>query len=110
VYWFRKNYPDLVIVSHRNEQKNTAKHTGVLANRNGRHKGTADLQVIYPSDGLHGFFIEMKRPGERQDRDQVEFERYVTNVGYLYRVCDSLELFKKYIITYTQIPPREVEP
>jgi hypothetical protein len=64
----------------------TMKLTGLL-------KGASDLIVILPDRTL--MFVELKIETGRQSDDQKEFETRVTELGFKYILCRSLEDFKK---------------
>jgi len=64
--------------------------------------GVADLFLPYPGRGYHGFFIEMKRPGNLSgtSEGQKEFLAYVEKAGYLGQVFDTFEDAKEAILWY----------
>lgn len=55
--------------------------------------GVPDLFLPYPAHGYHGYYIEMKRPGNIKGvRDgQRDFMAWAESVGYLCQVHDSAE-------------------
>jgi len=55
--------------------------------------GVPDLFLPLPARGYHGFYIEMKRPGNlRGVRDgQSDYMAYAESVGYLCQVHDTAE-------------------
>lgn len=60
------------------------KATGLVA-------GVSDLIVVQPNNVL---FIEVKFKKGRQQPNQLEFEKTVTNLGFKYYVVRSLDEFK----------------
>lgn len=55
--------------------------------------GIPDLFLPFPSRGYHGFYIEMKRPGNENgvsDRQRA-FMEYAEKVGYLCQVHDNAD-------------------
>ena len=88
VRWFRENYPDYLIWSVPNEAAHSrwAKFSAM-----GALSGVADLTVVMPDRVV---FVEMKdHKGEQRDSQKV-FEGKVTDMGYSYYVCRSLEDFQ----------------
>ena len=63
--------------------------------------GVSDYICLIPIGGYHGLCIEFKLPGETQSPEQVDFERKVTKVGFMYRIAYSteqaIEIFKAYL-------------
>jgi len=53
--------------------------------------GVSDLIVVTKEKVL---FIELKLPKGKQQKTQKEFQSDVTNLGYEYHICRSLEEFK----------------
>ena len=102
VGWFRRNYPDIVITSIRNEAKysRAQKHYGVLANRAGRHAGVADLLVLTPRLGWAALFIEMKTPKGTQSSDQLRFAAYCVKHGYMYALARNIDEFREIVTEY----------
>ena len=60
------------------------KATGVVA-------GVADLIIIQDNTTL---FVELKKPTGRQSKEQIEFEKTVTDLGFKYYLIRSLDEFK----------------
>lgn len=94
VKWFRLQYPNLVIFAVPNggsrnlyEAKNM-KESGTLA-------GVADLVVV--GNGGRVLFVEMKAGRNKQEDNQILFQKNVERLGHKYVVCRSIEGFKKEI-------------
>lgn len=64
--------------------------------REGFVPGVADLFLAVPGE-KPGLFIEMKTEKGRQRPEQVEFQKAVTESGYGYEVCRSLDQFQKVV-------------
>ena len=100
VEWFRFQYPHLVIFSIPNGGRRNKieaaklKRTGVLA-------GVADLCILYSDGGYPmGLFIEIKVEGRKQTDKQIEFEKRISQYGYYYHVCRSIEEFMNVVNEY----------
>lgn len=91
VSWFHLNYPEYIIFSVPNEgcyrRKNYFENLGMLS-------GVSDTIVILPNKVL---FIEFKTSKSYQQPEQREFENKVSQLGFSYYVCRSLEQFKDII-------------
>ena len=94
VKWFRLQYPNLVIFAVPNggsrnlyEAKNM-KESGTLA-------GVADLVIV--GNGGKVLFVEMKAGRNKQEDNQILFQKNVERLGHKYVVCRSIEGFKKEI-------------
>jgi len=72
--------------SRRAAQMNKLKAEGLVP-------GISDLFLPWPSRGFHGFYIEMKRPGNINGvRDgQKDFIAFVESAGYFAQVHDNAE-------------------
>lgn len=73
----------------RGSDKRSAMIAGATMKAEGTKSGVADLSLPVARHGYHGFYIEMKKPGSKQSPDQVRFEKFVTENGYLYAVFDT---------------------
>lgn len=75
----------------RGDSEKSARIQGALMKAEGVKKGVADCLLPVAKHGYHGFFIEMKKPGNKtgQSKEQKEFEVAMMANGYLYAVCDS---------------------
>ena len=92
VKWFRLQYPNLVIFAVPNggsrnlyEAKNM-KESGTLA-------GVADLVIV--GNGGRVLFVEMKSGRNKQEDNQILFQKNVERLGHKYVICRSIEGFKK---------------
>ena len=103
VVWFNNNYclqkndPKCVVFSVPNETKDVKemmvkKATGLLS-------GVSDLIVVLPSKVL---FVEVKTTTGKQSKNQIKFQKEVTDLGFEYHLVRSLDDFKK-IVLYLQL-------
>jgi hypothetical protein len=51
--------------------------------------GISDICCPFARQGYHGFYIEMKKPGGKESKEQKEFGAFLKSEGYLYTMCDS---------------------
>lgn len=56
-------------------------------------KGIPDIIVI--TDGGFVCFLEIKRPGSKQNPDQIEFERRCKKIGAEYRIITDVSQLKE---------------
>lgn len=101
VRWFRCQYPamrhNLFAVPNGGARNKVIgaklKAEGVLA-------GVADLILLRRNASYGGLLIEMKTTKGRQSDSQTEWMEKITNDGYKYVVCRSLEDFMKEVNEY----------
>lgn len=97
VRWFRYQYPNLIIYAVPNggtrnvREAQRLKSEGVLA-------GVADLVVMLPQG--KSLYIEMKIKGNKQTKNQKDFQKKVITLGHTYAVCYTFEEFKRVIENY----------
>ena len=103
VRWFEKAHPKLGMLIHHspNGGKRDAR-TAATMKKMGTRAGFPDLVLLVPMGGYHGLFIEMKTKKGKQSEYQKEYERLVTEQGYKYCLCRSLEDFMKIIKDYLE--------
>lgn len=89
VRWFRYAFPHYIILSVPNGGSRNVIEAANLK-MEGALAGASDLMVIAERRVL---FIEMKKPGGRQQQTQKEFQRRVEVLGHKYVVCYSLDDF-----------------
>jgi len=67
----------------------------------GLEPGVADLCLAWPCGPYHGLYIEMKRMGEKQSPKQIQWQKQLTEAGYLYCLCfsnvDAINQIKNYL-------------
>lgn len=96
VHWFKKTYPDVVIMSIRNGGSRTPRER-VDQMREGLHPGAADLYV--PEWHL---WIEFKKAkGGIVSKEQIEFNNYVTfTCGDSWMLAEGFEQGKEKILQF----------
>lgn len=101
IRWFRLQYPEhrLRLFAVPNGGKRDAV-TGAILKAEGAVAGVADIIFLMPKGKYHGLCIEMKTEKGRQQDAQKAFEKAVTETGYLYTVCRSLQNFIELIKWY----------
>lgn len=56
----------------------------------GVKSGVADVFLPVARHGMHGLYIEMKKPGKgRSSEEQKEFAAFCIENGFCYRICDT---------------------
>lgn len=66
--------------------------TAAKLKREGVKPGVADLMLPVAAAGYHGLFIEMKRQdGGRVAREQLQWQRWLTEQGFLSVVCNGFD-------------------
>lgn len=101
VRWFRLQYPkmrhNLFAVPNGGERKASEaakfKAEGVLA-------GVSDLILLKPNSQYSGLLIEMKTKKGVQSDSQKEWQARITQDGYQYVVCRSLDDFMREVNEY----------
>ena len=82
-------------------QMNASVHNGKVRNLNLKVvKGVADLCLSVSRHGFNALYIEMKKPGNYQSKEQKEWQSGVEKHGNKYVVCKSLDEFEKLITDY----------
>ena len=99
VRWFRYEHPDLVLFSIPNGGKRSA-ITAKIMKSEGQMSGVADLFLMYPHNGYHGLWIEMKTDKGRQSDNQKNFQERAEFFGYKYTIAHSFEEFIKIVTDY----------
>ena len=89
VRWFRYAFPQYIILSIPNGGSRNVIEAANLK-KEGALAGASDLMVIAERCVL---FVEMKKPGGRQQKTQQEFQHRVEVLGHKYVVCYSLDDF-----------------
>lgn len=94
-------YPELeLLFSIKNEEKSGSALVGSRFKASGVKKGTSDLFLPVARKNCHGLFIEMKRPGGKASKEQLEFGDKMQLQGYGFAVCDSWEKAKNVLVEY----------
>lgn len=103
IRWFQFTHPQLwrdgVLFHVANERKCT-QWQGKKLKLEGVVKGVADLCLSVSRLGFNALYIEMKKPGNYQSKEQKEWQSGVEKHGNKYVVCKSLDEFEKLITEY----------
>jgi hypothetical protein len=70
----------------------------------GVKSGVSDLCLPYRAKGYSGLYIEMKKPGGKESKEQKEFGAFVSTQRFLYRCCTSWDEAVETIAWYLDIP------
>lgn len=73
---------------------------GATMKAEGVKEGVPDLFLPYPRGPYAGFYIEMKRPGGKASKEQLEFAEYAKNVHYKWELCDTWEKAYTALVDY----------
>lgn len=68
--------------------------------RQGVTPGIPDVFIAIPSKGLHGLFIEFKRPKGKVTKSQEEMHDKLKAIGYCVLVCYGWEEAKNEVMSY----------
>src|SRR5690606_22090437 len=68
----------------------------------GMKKGASDLILFLPANDYHGCVIEVKRPGEKPRKEQLEFMDRMRNNGYYAFWADNLTDLKQNTNNYIE--------
>jgi len=94
-------YPELeMLFAIKNEEKSGSALVGIRSKAAGVKKGASDLFLPVARQNCHVLFIEMKKPGGKASREQLEFGAKVQSKGYGFCVCDSWEKARDVLIQY----------
>jgi hypothetical protein len=103
IRWFQVTHPQLwkdgVLFHIANERKCT-QWQGRKLKLEGVVKGVADLCLAVARKGFNALYIEMKKPGSYQEKEQKEWQSGVEKHGNRYVVCKSLDEFEKIVTDY----------
>ncbi len=103
IRWFQVMYPHLwkdgVLFHVANERKCT-QWQGKKLKLEGVVKGVADLCLAVGRHGFNALYIEMKKPGGYQSKEQKDWQAGVEKHGNRYVVCKSLDEFEKIVTEY----------
>ena len=76
---------------------------GAKLNREGRKAGVPDLFLPVARGPYHGFFIEMKKKGEKPRENQRQWLESLANQGYKTMVIDNFDTFINELTTYLKL-------
>jgi len=109
IIYFHVQYPKFIIFATPNSQKRqikTAKNGKKYCPSAQRQKaegllpGVADLFIMEPRKGFHGFFIEMKTEKGKATENQDWFLQAAHQRGYKCSIIRSLDEFKNEVDSY----------
>ncbi len=101
VSWFNLQYPQyygLLFAVPNGGKRNII--TATIQKREGVISGVADLIFLVQKNGFNGLCIEMKYGNGKQSEKQKIWQEKVTQQGYAYVVCNSVESFMLTINNY----------
>ena len=99
VYWFKLQYPHIVIHHSPNGGFRTQAEGGIFKAM-GTLAGFPDLFIMHAAKDYHGLFVEMKSKKGRHEDSQKAFEKKATESGYKYIICRSIDQFINEINNY----------
>lgn len=65
--------------------------------------GVPDLFFAHGNATYHGLFLELKKPGERPRKDQIELHKKLSDEGYCVYVCDNSAMAMTLIENYLKL-------
>ena len=102
--WFHNTFPQyrglLFHVPNENDRADSNPIQGAIRKSLGVWPGVADLILLIPRDGHGALLIEMKDEHGQQKPAQKVWQAAVEAQGYVYKICRSLDQFKKIIAEY----------
>ena len=97
----QQKYPELKLMfAIKNEEKSGSAIVGARNKASGCKKGIPDILLPVARQGVHGLFIEMKRPGEKPRKEQFEKMKELEDQHYIATWFDSWEKASQFIIWY----------
>lgn len=91
VEWYWNRFHEFRKCLHCNNNNSATARAGNVAKALGVVAGVSDLEMI---GWREMWFIELKLPGEKQGKEQMEFEAQVKRAGHNYIVIRTLNEFK----------------
>lgn len=102
--WFHNSFPQyrglLFHVPNENDRADSNSIQGAIRKSLGVWPGVADLILLIPRGGHGALLIEMKDEHGQQKPAQKVWQTAVEAQGYAYKICRSLDQFKKIIAEY----------
>jgi len=106
VTWMQLQYPQWAQLLHHSPNGGArSKVEGAIFKKMGTRAGFPDLFLYVPTAEAHGLAIEMKttEKGSRQSDNQKHWQRILTEQGYQYTVCRTVEEFQQTIKQYLKL-------
>lgn len=103
IRWFQFAYPQLWkdgVMFHVANEGKRSQWQGKKLKLEGVVRGVADLCLAVSRHGFNALYIEMKKPGGYQFKEQKEWQAGIEKHGNKYVVCKSLDEFEKLINEY----------
>lgn len=96
-------YPELKwFHSIQNEEKSGSAIRGSRAKASGKKKGVSDTFLPVKRSGICGLYIEMKKPGGKASKEQLDFGAFVNSQNYAFAICDTWEKARDVLIHYLE--------
>ncbi len=90
-----------ILVNHTANEGKRTYYQGNLLKKMGLKKGFPDVSILEPRGKYHGFYIEMKRKGNKPTKEQLEWLKNLKSRGYATAICysadDAINLITKYM-------------
>lgn len=99
VKWVRETYPNVLFTSTQAGDRRSVL-AAVMMKRMGYMNGTPDLIFFEPRGCYHGLVLEAKTEKGVLSKDQIAFERKVTERGYKYIDFYGIDQGKDEIVKY----------
>ena len=97
VQWAKSKGLDLISIPNHGKR---SYWTGQKEVAMGLTRGVSDLFLALPCDGYGGFWIELKRPGQKPTAEQMAWLIKMGERGYAARWFDNFELARDAILEY----------
>ena len=75
---------------------------GAQMNREGRKKGVSDIFLPVRRGSFSGLYIELKVPGNKPTREQLEFGCFVAEQGFFFCVCEGWVAAQDMVVGYLE--------
>lgn len=100
--WLRMAHPvwHKKYVFHIANERKVSKLVGYWLKRMGVRSGVSDIFIMKPNDTYHGAFLELKMPGKKPSKTQIEFLEDAIECGYMAKVCHGFDHTIKEINDY----------
>jgi hypothetical protein len=84
----------------RGDNKRSAMIQGATMKAEGVKPGVSDCMLPVSRHGMHGLWIEMKKPGGKESEEQIKWGAAMVEQGYWYQCCDHWLSAAKLIASY----------
>lgn len=72
--------------SIQNEETSGSAIRGARGKASGKRKGVSDMSLPVKRGPYSGFYLELKKPGGKPSKEQLEFGKFVTEQGFMFAV------------------------